>query len=130
MDFTKLALVSDGPELFEFAHEVLDYDPVTGDLSWLYDWGGALAHSKAGSAGRFKHSKEPVYRIKLDGHTYMVGKLVWFWMTGKMPSTIYFKDSNSFNVAWLNLSTERAEVASKTLHKSKNALVNTGEKVG
>lgn len=109
MDFAKLTPLSDGPELFEFAHEVLDYDPASGELSWLYDWGGGLAHSIAGSSGRRKFSKELIYRIKLDGHEFLVGKLVWFWMTGKMPSRMYFKDGDSFNVKWQNLSTDPPE---------------------
>jgi hypothetical protein len=107
MTLDQIKLASDDPLLFEYVRQVLDYDPVSGELVWVYDVGSALAHSIAGGPARRKFSKELYYKVKVAYHTITAGKLVWFWMTGKFARKVYYYDGNCFNVRWSNLTTDK-----------------------
>lgn len=64
--------------------EVLDYNPATGDFTWLVDVGDCpLAGSKTGQAsdsGGYLH-------VGIDGGCYRNQRLAWFYVNGEWPET-------------------------------------------
>jgi len=103
----QIKLTSDDPLLFEYVRQVLDYNPASGELVWVYDIGSALAHSIAGGLAYRKFGREPYYKVKVAYHAVEAGKLVWFWMTGKFARKVYYHDGDCFNVRWHNLTTDK-----------------------
>ena len=105
MTFHELLQFSDDPGLFELVRSLLSYEATTGEFRWAKDWNFKKAGTLAGGVASRKFRPEKYQRIKVDGKQYVAGILVWFWVTGKMPTKIYFKDGNGLNVSWFNLTT-------------------------
>ena len=82
-------------------HELLEYDPDTGEFRWLQRPNrrikkGALAGSIVKRSG-YK-------RIAIDHRTYMAHQLAWFYMTGEWcRPMIDHRDGNRANNCWSNL---------------------------
>lgn len=106
MDPLGLRNQADDPELFDYVRQALDYNPDTGDFVWVYDMGMGLSHTPAGSIGHKAFSKDTYRRIKVDGRNYLAAQIVWFWVTGKIPTRIFFRDFDSTNLVWSNLTTD------------------------
>lgn len=121
---------SDDPTLFDFVRMALDYDPASGGLYWVYDWGGAEALQPAGSVGKRRYTNKPKFRIKIDSKEMLVSQLVMFWMTGKWIRNVVHLDDNPFNVAWKNLVVGLPASEIKELRKLENRGVNQGVKAG
>lgn len=60
--------------------EVLSYDPLTGDFTWLVTSGRAQAGSRAGCVDRDGH-----VRIRFAGKRYFAHRLAWWFQTGEWP---------------------------------------------
>lgn len=65
----------------ERLRELLDYDPLSGLLTWRKDR-NQLA--KKGSVAGNLHVKGYVH-VKVDGKEYKAHRLAWVWMTGEFP---------------------------------------------
>lgn len=61
--------------------ELLNYNPDTGEFSWLVAAGRVMRGAKAGHlhSGGYRH-------IQIDGKVYRAHRLVWLYMTGAWPS--------------------------------------------
>ncbi len=79
--------------------EMLHYDPITGEFTWLR----SVYRVKRGDlAGSF--DKDGYVLIKLDQKTYKAHRLAWLYMTGAWPTDeIDHRDLNKSNNAWANL---------------------------
>jgi hypothetical protein len=77
---------------FNRLHQLLSYNPLTGQWRWRKDGRLAGAISKG-------------YRlIKIDKRTYRSSRLVWLYMTGQWPSgKVDHKDRVRSNDTWANL---------------------------
>jgi hypothetical protein len=79
--------------------KLLEYDPVTGNFTWL------RAHQKIriGDVAGTLDNKGYV-RIRLDGRKYRAHRLAWFYMTGNWPvDQLDHRDKNKANNAFGNL---------------------------
>ena len=80
-------------------HEVLRYDPETGEFRWRQRVSKALQiDAVAGTVSTY-------YRcIRIDGRTYTAHHLAWFYITGEWASgLIDHRDGNPTNNRWDNL---------------------------
>lgn len=93
------------PLLLDLVRQALDYDPLTGQLIWVMDWGAGLSHTEAGRV-RFWGPRKDHYRIRvvgIDHKKYAAHQLIWFWVTGEWADLIDHKDGNPLNNRWANL---------------------------
>jgi hypothetical protein len=83
----------------ERLRELLHYNPVTGDFSWLV---GRPKASRGAVAGCLPPSG---YRtIRIDGQIYLAHRLAWLYMTGTWPENLIdHKDRNQSDNRWDNL---------------------------
>lgn len=94
-----------------YLRECLDYDPVTGVLTWkdrprshfptehgYLIFRGKYAGCAAGSPGRY-------HVIKLDQRMIGSHRVIWRWMTGEDAPLVEHRDLNRLNNAWGNLRT-------------------------
>lgn len=79
--------------------EVLHYNPVTGDFTWLERRPGISVDALAGSI-----SSKGYRRIYVDNRQYKAHHLAWLYMTGQWPKCqVDHKDTCPANNAWNNL---------------------------
>lgn len=93
------------PLLLDFIRQALDYNPETGELIWVMDWGAGLSHTEAGRIRTFRRGNHD-YRTRvvgIDHKRYTAHQLIWFWMTGEWAPLIDHKDGDSLNNRWTNL---------------------------
>lgn len=94
--------------------ELLDYDPVTGFLTWRHrsekwfsttgssvTWNKRFAGTRAGTNDSV--DGQWYIRLRIMGRSYLAHRLIWFWVTGKIPEEIDHTDQNKANNAWANL---------------------------
>lgn len=105
MDYDDYLAGSDDPELFAMVRASLIYDWRRGLFIWKVKQGSQRAGNLAGSVATRKFKREQYARLKFHGKEFVSGVLAWFYVTGKMPAKIYFKDGDGLNVAWSNLTT-------------------------
>ena len=88
----------------DLAHDrvrrLLDYDPDTGIMTRLIRTSStAMAGDRVGSK-----NARGYLTARVDGKTYRVHRLVWFWMTGAWPKEqIDHIDGDKLNNRWSNL---------------------------
>ena len=121
MPFDLLHACSDDSEFFSAVHTMLYYDPESGDLLWRHDQGSMDAGQLAGSVGRYSKDSRPYRRVRVDYREYVAAQLVWFWVTGKIPATVYHKDENRCNLAWSNLTTQKPTKVKRTKKNNKSS---------
>lgn len=84
---------------------LLNYDPETGDITWLVPRGGGFGlGDKAGYL--IKGKKGGYLAILVKGARYRAHTLAWFYMTGewvRKPLEVDHKDRNRSNNSWSNL---------------------------
>lgn len=82
----------------ERVREALDFNPETGEFTWLIRSGRVQIGEVAGSSGG-RH-----WQVKLDQKNYRANVLAWFWMTGSWPANdVDHIDGDPFNNRWANL---------------------------
>lgn len=104
--------------------ELLDYDQLTGLLTWRISPKHRASvlppGSRAGSAGKSGYRV-----ITVRGVEYREHRLIWFWMTGENPQLeIDHKDGDPSNNAWENLRT------ATSLQNAGNACYSRRNKTG
>jgi hypothetical protein len=65
-----------------YLKEILDYNPVTGDLIWLKSSRQGWVGKKAGAP--FKG----YLRVKIRNRNYLAHRLAWLWMYGEFPDSL------------------------------------------
>lgn len=81
--------------------EFLDYDPITGHLTWIKKLSRKVVVGKrAGTQVKGRDNRI----IKIFGEVYIEHRLIWFMVTGKWPvHDIDHEDHNESNNSWGNL---------------------------
>lgn len=83
----------------ERVRELLDYEPLTGILTWRQARGGRRAGAVAGTPNAHGH-----LQIQIDGRNCYAHIVAWTHMTGAYPTVqIDHKDRDPANNRWLNL---------------------------
>lgn len=103
--------------------EVLDYDPSSGNFTWIVAYNNALKGSLAGS------SDSKGYKIiKVDGGVYKAHRLAFLFMLGELPAELIdHKNQDCSDNSWDNL----REVSNTTNCKNaKMPINNTSGVVG
>jgi hypothetical protein len=79
--------------------QLLSYDPTTGEWKWLIK---PSVRTKVGD--RAGHLDLTGWRIHIKGNKYLLSRLAFLYMTGKMPKRLVdFKDRDVSNCRWDNL---------------------------
>lgn len=73
--------------------ELLHYDPETGAWTWVDD----------GSPAGWLDTSTGYHRVSIDGRSYYLHRLAWFWMTGTWVHRIDHRDTVRSNNRWANL---------------------------
>ena len=89
----------------ERVRDLLDYNPETGDLIWIYPQSVRVSLGDiAGARHRGGQAKSDRFNIGIDGVRYLAHRVIWLWMTGKWPEhEIDHKDQDGANNRWNNL---------------------------
>jgi len=83
----------------ERVRELLDYNPATGEFTWLKRTGRQGAGKPAATAKRLGY---PVMGI--DSKVYMASRIAWLWMTGSFPVRfIDHANGDPGDTRWTNL---------------------------
>lgn len=97
--------------------ELLHYDPVTGEFTWLVARRGtACAGSKAGTV-----NSDGYIHIRLFGKQYKAHRLAWLYMTGSWPQDeIDHINKEKADNCWVNLreATRQQNEANKNLQSN------------
>lgn len=82
------------------AHEVFNYDPLTGELTWAATRNNRCqAGSRAGTLNR-----NNVWQVCFDRKTYFQHRIIWLYMTGDWPKNVIDHiDGDPSNNCWNNL---------------------------
>lgn len=94
----------------EEVRALFNYNPETGDLTWKVNRGRnrGLIGKKAGVINRSrKHGKTGSWRVsvqvEVNGKTCMASRLIFLYMTGKIPQIVDFKNADPTDLRWDNL---------------------------
>lgn len=118
----------------DIVRELLDYDPVTGKLTWKFRKPSAFSHLgekaeaycrrfNANYAGNeaFTASHNYGYRMgKIYAKIYKAHRVIWLWMTGKWPKIVDHQNGDPTDNRWKNLRNVNSEGNAKNLRKAKN----------
>ena len=80
-------------------HELISYNPETGELRWLQSRGRAPVGSVAGHVGSGGYC-----RIKIDGSVHLAHRIIWLYQTGEWPDgELDHVDRDGSNNRWANI---------------------------
>lgn len=103
----------------EYLDTLLNYDPITGELSWK------IAKSNAIKPGKIlQYNKNVGYvLVIIDKKQYLAHQIIWILMTGELPNKIVDHiDNNPQNNKWDNL---RLATKGENAYNSKIRVDNT-----
>lgn len=109
----------------EDLREYLEYNPITGHLTWIKKLSRKVVVGKrAGTQVKNRDNRI----IKIFGEVYIEHRLIWFMVTGKWPvHDIDHEDHNEANNAWSNLyEKNRLENNKNNSRRSDNQTGTTG----
>lgn len=69
----------------ERLRQVLHYDPVTGNLTWLVSTSN---RAPVGSVAGCRDPRSGYVLLRIDGTLYFAHRLAWFYMTGVWPADL------------------------------------------
>lgn len=76
-------------------HDLMTYDPETGEATWLK---GTWKGRKVGTP-----TCKGYVQARINNRSYLMHRVIWFWMKGEWPGEIDHKDCNRSNNRWDNL---------------------------
>ncbi len=100
-------------------HEVLRYNKRTGFFTRLKN---STRPDLVGKIAGYLDPSDGYWRVCVDGQTYLVHRLAWFYVKGVWPKELDHKDTNQGNNRWKNL---RDATRSKNRGNSSLAKNNT-----
>jgi len=104
--------------------EVLSYDPLTGEWTWLIYVGRMRPGDRAGTPDRDVGNR---LLIKVDGRQYQAARLAWLYMKGHWPPRqIDHEDTDASNGRWLNL--RLASISQNGANRGKQSNNSSGHK--
>ena len=107
----------------ELVREYLDYDPMSGNLTWIKKPAKKIViGSKAGSVKTAGNKR--YLQVGLLGTNHNAHRVIWVWMTGEEPIVVDHEDWNGLNNKWSNLRNVT------TLINGKNARLPSHNKSG
>jgi len=116
--------------------EILDYDPITGVLTWKerglhwfenyrypealqQNWNTRFKGKRAGSVNKGP-SGYLRRQISIMGGVYKEHRIIWLWMTGKFPENVDHIDQDATNNKWSNLRETSREENQKNMSLNRN----------
>jgi len=82
--------------------DLLRYDPLSGDFTWLVNKGPKKIGDIAGAISENKEGYQ-TKNIMINRKLYIAARLAWFYMTGKWPNQIDHINHDSIDNRWENL---------------------------
>jgi hypothetical protein len=99
--------------------EVLSYEPETGEFWWRIRIGSRCPMNRP--AGTPTGFQKKYLKVAIDGRSYTLHRLAWFYMTGRWPNPeCDHRDLNERNNRWSNLreATRVQNGLNRRLHKN------------
>lgn len=99
-------------------HELFDYDPLTGVLTWRHRAGmkGSWNARHAGKPAGYNRTDPSRYRVVgVDGRLFYAHRIIWCYVRGIWPEEIDHVDHDGWNNRWVNL----REVDHRENHRNK-----------
>lgn len=92
---------------------ILDYDPETGEFTWVIGKQNVNIGQPAGTIATRVEGQKYI-RIVIEKKPYLGQKLAYLTMMGGIPrSRIFFKDEDKTNLVWGNLYTKKGMFVDK-----------------
>jgi len=83
---------------------LLSYDPMTGDFTWLVKRGSVNIGDIAGTETWGVNNLRKYIQISINNRLYKAHRLAYLYMTGKLPKyTVDHDNGNSLDNSWVNL---------------------------
>lgn len=83
----------------ELLHDLLQYNPLTGEVTWKVGRRGIRAGSRAGSLQTAGY-----WQVCIEGRKYLVHRIIWMMMTGSWPEQLVdHKNGIRTDNRWSNL---------------------------
>lgn len=83
--------------------ELFDYNQLTGELFWKVGKSNVPAGQLVGNLYRNPRRGKYVLQVGVDGKTYYCHRIIYLWVTGKLPAEIDHIDGNPMNNKFSNL---------------------------
>lgn len=87
----------------ELLKSVLNYNPDSGEFTWLVNIGSGSAARHPGDRAGYGAVRKEYRKIGIFGNEYYEHRLAFLYMTGRVPKFIDHKDRNGTNNVWSNL---------------------------
>lgn len=98
--------------------ELFEYNPETGILTNKVSRGRSKAGTEVGTLHR--DGSNTYRRVKINGKSYMIHRLIWVMQVGTEPDIIDHKDGNGLNNKWDNLRSVNKQENNRNQRKRKD----------
>jgi Recombination endonuclease VII len=93
--------------------QVLDFDPSTGTFFWKKKTGAKVVVGSDAGYDKVVGNGHVYRYIRVDSVAYIAGRLAWFYVHGRWPRLLNYKDGDQRNVAIDNLEEPSVAITSK-----------------